>query len=128
LILLQEILRQEVLFTHIPSSIALIGAAFATRLDVALGLLFVRAALSQMDVPTRSAFVMALAERGERAAAASYVAVPRSLAASVSPTLSGAMLAAGWFAAPLIACGVLKIAYDITLLIVFRNEAIDADG
>ena len=106
----------------------MIGAAFATRLDVALGLLLVRAALSQMDVPTRSAYVMALVEPGERAAAASYVAVPRSLAASVSPLLTGAMLAAGWFAAPLIACGALKIAYDITLLVAFRKEPIEENG
>lgn len=119
-------LLNTMVFTHIPSSVALIGAAFATRLDVALGLLLVRAALSQMDVPTRSAYVMALVEPGERAAAASYVAVPRSLAAAISPSLSGALLAAGWFAAPLIACGVLKIAYDLALLVAFRNEPIEA--
>jgi MFS family permease len=120
-------LLNTMVFTHIPSSVALIGAAFATRLDVALGLLLVRAALSQMDVPTRSAYVMALVEPGERAAAASYVAVPRSLAASVSPSLSGAMLAAGWFAAPLIACGMIKIAYDLALLVAFRNEPIETE-
>jgi hypothetical protein len=117
-------LLNTMVFTHIPSSIALIGAALATRLDVALGLLLVRAALSQMDVPTRSAYVMALVEPDERAAAASYVAVPRSLAASVSPSLSGAMLTAGWLAAPLVACGALKIAYDLALLFAFRKEPI----
>lgn len=120
-------LLNTMVFTHIPSSMALIGAAFATRVEVALGLLLVRAALSQMDVPTRSAYVMALVEPDERAAAASYVAVPRSLAASLGPTLGGAMLAAGWIAAPLVACGVLKIAYDLTLLTVFRNEPIEED-
>ena len=120
-------LLNTMVFTHIPSSLALIGAAFATRLDVALALLLVRAALSQMDVPTRSAYVMALVEPGERAAAASYVAVPRSLAASLSPTLSGAMLAVGWIAAPLVACGALKIIYDLALLATFRNEPIQED-
>ena len=120
-------LLNTMVFTHIPSSIALIGAAFATRLDVALALLLVRAALSQMDVPTRSAYVMALVEPGERAAAASYVAVPRSLAASLSPTLSGAMLALGWMAAPLVACGALKIVYDLALLAAFRKEPIKED-
>jgi hypothetical protein len=114
-------------FTHIPSSVALVAAAFATRVEVALGLLLVRAALSQMDVPTRSAYVMALVQPGERTAAASFVAVPRSLAASVSPSLSGALLAAGWFAAPLIACGALKIAYDLALLITFRKESIEEE-
>jgi hypothetical protein len=58
----------------------------------------------------------------ERTAAASYTAVPRSLAAALSPTLGGALLAAGWMAAPLIACGVLKIAYDLTLLLTFRRK------
>ena len=120
-------LLNTMVFTHIPSSVALVAAAFATRVDVALGLLLVRAALSQMDVPTRSAYVMALVEPGERTAAASFVAVPRSLAASVSPSLSGALLAAGWFAAPLIACGALKIAYDIALLITFRKESIEEE-
>jgi MFS family permease len=121
-------LLNTMVFTHIPSSIALIGAALATRMDVALGLLLVRAALSQMDVPTRSAYVMALVEPGERTAAASYVAVPRSLAASISPSITGALLAAGWFAAPLVACGALKIAYDVALLITFRNEPIEEQG
>ena len=114
-------LLNSMVFTHIPSSLALIGAAFAPTLELALGLLFVRAALSQMDVPTRSAFVMALVSPPERAAAASYTAVPRSLASALSPSLSGVLLAAGWLAAPLVACGVLTIAYDLALLGMFRR-------
>jgi hypothetical protein len=108
-------------FTHIPSSLALIAAAFSTRLEIALGFLLLRAALSQMDVPTRSAYVMAIVTPPERAAAASYTAVPRSLAASLSPTLGGALFAAGWLAAPLVACGCLKSAYDLMLLRTFRK-------
>ena len=114
-------LLNTMVFTHIPSSLALIAAAFASRLDIALGLLLIRAALSQMDVPTRSAFVMALVTPQERAAAASFTAVPRSLAAALSPSLGGALFAAGWMAAPLIACGALKIAYDLLLLKSFRS-------
>jgi hypothetical protein len=57
----------------------------------------------------------------ERAAAASFTAVPRSLAASLSPALGGALFAAGWLAIPLVACGSLKIAYDLLLLRAFRN-------
>lgn len=114
-------LLNTMVFTHIPSSLALIAAAFAPSLELALALLFVRAALSQMDVPTRAAFVMAVVQPHERTAAASYTVVPRSLAAALSPTLSGALFAAGWLAAPLLACGVLKIAYDLTLLLVFRR-------
>ncbi len=116
-------LINTIVFTHIPASVFLILAALADSLPWALGLLLARAALSQMDVPTRSAFVMAVVTPAERAAAASFTAVPRSLAAAVSPSLGGALFAAGWLAAPLIACGVLKIAYDLAIWRAFRGVA-----
>ena len=115
-------LINTMVFTHIPASICLILAAFADSLPVALGLLLVRSALSQMDVPTRSAFVMAVVTPPERAAAASFTTVPRSLAAALSPSLGGALFAAGWLAAPLVACGALKIAYDLALFVAFRRH------
>ena len=108
-------------FTHIPANVCLILAAVVPDLQVALALLFVRSALSQMDVPTRTAFVMAVVTPPERAAAASFTAVPRSLASAASPTLAGAMLAMGWLSAPLVVCGALKIAYDLALLFSFRR-------
>lgn len=114
-------LLNTMVFTHIPSSLFLIGAAFAPTLPVALGLLLARSALSQMDVPTRSAYVMSVVTPEERAAAASFTAVPRSLAATLGPTVSGALMAAGALAAPLLACGGLKIAYDVALLYAFRR-------
>lgn len=114
-------LLNTMVFTHIPSSLALIGAAFAPSMVMALGFLLVRSALSQMDVPTRSAFVMQVVTPSERVAAASYTAVPRSLASAISPSLGGAMFAAGWLAAPLVLCGLLKIAYDLVLLAAFGN-------
>lgn len=115
-------LVNTMVFTHIPASICLIAAAFVPSLEVALGLLFLRALLSQMDVPVRSAFVMDVVTPGERAAAASFTAVPRSLASAISPTIGGAMFAAGWLAAPLVACGLLKIAYDLALWRAFRGQ------
>ncbi|MCI0348377.1 MAG: hypothetical protein L0Z53_03040, partial [Acidobacteriales bacterium] len=114
-------LLNTMVFSHIPASLALIAAAFASRLEIALGLLLLRAALSQMDVPTRSAYVMSVVTPPERAAAASFTAVPRSLASALSPSLSGALFATGWLAAPLVACGVLKIAYDMALLAAFHR-------
>ena len=108
-------------FTHIPSSLFLIGAALATRLDVVLACLLARALLSQMDVPARGAFVMSVVTPAERPAAASFTSVPRSLASAISPSITGAMFAAGVMAAPLVACGVLKIAYDIALFAAFRR-------
>jgi len=109
------------LSTHLPSSIALILAAFAPTLPIALGLLLLRAALSQMDVPTRSSYVMSVVTAAERPAAASFTSVPRSLAAAVSPALAGALMATSWTAAPLVICGVLKIAYDLLLLAQFAR-------
>ncbi len=114
-------LVNTMVFTHIPSSIFLILAAFAPNLFVALALLLVRAALSQMDVPTRTSYVMAVVTPAERAAAASVTAVPRSLASSISPAMAGALLATGFSGLPLIACGVLKIVYDVALLVTFRH-------
>ena len=108
-------------FTHIPSSLFLIGAALATNLELALGFLLARSLLSQMDVPARGAFVMSVVTPAERPAAASFTAVPRSLAAALSPTLTGGLFAAGAMATPLIACGVLKIAYDLALYAAFRR-------
>jgi len=114
-------LVNTMVFTHIPSSLCLIGAAFAPSLELALGLLLVRAALSQMDVPTRSSYVMAVVTEAERPAAASVTAVPRSLASAASPAMAGALFAAGLHAWPLVLCGCLKIAYDLLLLAAFRH-------
>jgi MFS family permease len=108
-------------FTHIPSSIFLIAAAFSPDLILALALLLLRAALSQMDVPTRTSYVMAVVTPGERTAAASITAVPRSLASSLSPALAGALLATPFSGFPLVLCGVLKIAYDLGLLFAFQH-------
>lgn len=112
-------LLNTMVFTHIPANICLILAAFAPTLELALALLLLRSLLSQMDVPTRSAFVMAVVTPAERAAAASFTAVPRSLAAAASPTLGGLL------AAPLVACGALKIVYDVAIWRAFRRIGSD---
>ncbi len=114
-------LVNTMVFTHIPSSLCLIAAAFAPSIEWALGLLLVRAALSQMDVPTRSSYVMAVVTEAERPAAASVTAVPRSLASAASPALAGALFAAGYQMWPLLLCGGLKILYDLLLLAACRN-------
>ena len=114
-------LVNTMVFTHIPSSLFLIGAAVAPTIEIALACLLLRAALSQMDVPTRTSYVMAVVTPPERAAAASVTAVPRSLAAALSPALAGALYSAGLQAWPLILCGALKIAYDVALLWAFRH-------
>ncbi|HWE21523.1 MAG TPA: MFS transporter [Hyphomicrobiaceae bacterium] len=114
-------LVNTMVFTHIPSNLCLIVAAVVPSLEVALALLLVRSALSQMDVPTRSSYVMAVVTPPERPAAASLTSVPRSLAAAASPTLAGALFAGGLEAWPLVICGLLKILYDLALLWMFRH-------
>jgi hypothetical protein len=76
-------------------------------------------------VPARNAFVMAVVTPPERPAAASFTAVPRSLAAAAAPTLTAALLAGGAVAAPLLVGGALKIAYDLALLAMFRRPRVD---
>jgi len=118
-------LLETMVFTHIPASLFLIAAALVPSLPLALACLLLRSALSQMDVPTRSAFVMSAVTPPERAAAASFTAVPRSLASAIGPSIGGALLASGMLAAPLLLCGGLKIAYDLALWAAFRRQRIE---
>jgi MFS family permease len=110
-------------FTHLPSSVLLILVPFAPDLATAIALLLARSALSQMDVPTRSSFVMAVVPAHERAAAASLTSVPRSRAAATSPLFAGYLLGVTAFGWPLIVAGALKIVYDLLFLALFRRHA-----
>jgi len=114
-------LVNTMVFTHIPSSVCLILLPFAPSLSYAIVLLFLRSALSQMDVPTRTSYVMAIVTPEERPAAASITAVPRSLAAAISPFLSGYLLGVSAFGWPLVVGGGVKIVYDMLLLAKFRK-------
>jgi MFS family permease len=109
-------LINTMVFTHLPSSVFLILTAFAPTVWIAFGLLILRSLLSQMDVPTRSSYVMAVVTPEERPAAASVTAVPRSLASAVAPLLSGWLLTVSPFGWPLVLAGTLKAAYDLMLL------------
>jgi predicted MFS family arabinose efflux permease len=112
-------LVNTMVYTHLPANVMMVLVPFMPNLPLALTLLFLRSALSQMDVPARSSYVMAVVTPGERAAAASVTAVPRSLATAVSPTLAGYLLAVSSFGWPLVICGGLKIVYDLLLLRMF---------
>ncbi len=114
-------LINTMVFTHLPANLFLILVPFMPTLELALLFLFLRSALSSMDVPARTSYVMAVVSPGERPAAASLTAVPRSLASALSPSLAGAMLAASSFGWPLVVCGALKIVYDLTLLRMFSR-------
>jgi len=114
-------LVNTMVFTHIPSSLCLIAIPFMSELHYVMALLFVRSALSQMDVPTRSSYVMAIVPPAERPAAASITSVPRSLASAASPFIAGYLLNVSTFGWPLLAAGGLKIVYDLLLLAMFRK-------
>jgi MFS family permease len=109
-------LVNTMVFTHLPANVFLVLAAFAPNVWLAVVLLICRSLLSQMDVPTRTSYVMAVVTPPERPAAASMTAVPRSLASAVPPLISGWLLALTTFGWPLVIAGGLKIAYDLALL------------
>jgi predicted MFS family arabinose efflux permease len=114
-------LIETMVFTHIPANVFLIVAAFMPSAALAVTFLLLRMAFSQMDVPARQSYVMAVVPPAERAAAASVTNVPRSLATALSPLLAGVLLEYTTFGWPLIAGGVLKITYDLLLLALFRR-------
>jgi MFS family permease len=114
-------LVNTMVFTHLPANLCLVAIPFMPDLTYVIALLFIRSALSQMDVPTRSSYVMAVVTVAERPAAASMTSVPRSLASAASPFLAGYLLTISTFGWPLVAAGCLKIVYDLLLLATFRK-------
>ena len=114
-------LIKTMVFTHLPANLFLILVPLMPNLTLALIFLMLRSALSQMDVPARSSYVMAVVTPSERAAAASVTAVPRSLASAASPAIAGWLLSLSTFGWPLVLCGSLKVIYDLLLLNMFRR-------
>jgi MFS family permease len=109
-------LVNTMVFTHLPSNVLLMLVPIMPSLPLAILLLFGRSALSQMDVPARSSYVMAVVSPAERPAAASVTSVPRSLAAAAGPLVSGYLLGLSTFGWPLLLAGGVKAAYDLLLL------------
>ena len=107
--------------SHLVSNVVLILIAFAPTAAAAIGLLCVRHLLSQMDVPTRQAYVMAVVEDHEREAAAAVTNIARTAAQAVTPALTGWVMQAVALAAPFVAGGALKIAYDLLLYWTFKD-------
>jgi MFS family permease len=114
-------LINTMVYTHLPSNVLLALVPFMPNLQLAIALLLARSLLSQMDVPTRTSYVMAVVPPAERPAAASMTAVPRSLAGALGPLPAGYLLALSPFGWPLVIAGVLKGAYDLVLLAMFAR-------
>jgi predicted MFS family arabinose efflux permease len=114
-------LVRTMVYTHLPSSLLLVLTALMPTLPLALTCLLLRTAISQMDVPARQSYVMAMVPPEERGAASSVTNAPRSLAAAATPLVAGAMLDHTSFGWPLICAGGIKVAYDLLLLAQFRS-------
>jgi MFS family permease len=119
-------LLRTMVFTHLPSNVLLAAVAFAPDLTTAIALLLARFALSQMDVPIRQAFVVAVVDRNERTAAAAYTNSARTLTRPIAPLLAGMALRIG-IGAPFLIAGALKSTYDIWLWALFRNVPLEPE-
>jgi MFS family permease len=107
-------LLHTMVFTHLPSNVLLVSIAFAPTLGVAVGLLLARTVLSQMDVPTRQAYVMALVTPEERTAAAAYTNTARYIVRPIGPALAGLAQSVA-LGLPFVLAGTIKGTYDLIL-------------
>jgi MFS family permease len=115
-------LINTMVFTHIPSNILLILVPMMPSLPLAIGLLLLRFSISQMDVPTRQSYTMAVVAPDERSAASGVTAIARSVGAAISPSLTGFFLSVpALLSAPFFFSGGLKIVYDLLLYRSFRR-------
>jgi MFS family permease len=114
-------LLNTMVFTHLPSNILLLLVPFMPTLSLAITVLLLRFSISQMDVPTRQSYVMAVVDPSERTAAAGITGVARTTGAALAPILAVPLIAGTRHWLPFVAAGVLKIVYDLALLRGFRD-------
>jgi MFS family permease len=120
-------LLNTMVFTHLPSNVLLLAVPFMPSFPAAAGVLLLRHLLSQMDVPTRQAYTMALVAPEERPAAAGITTSVRALAQALGPFVAGAAMASAATGAPLFLAGGLKIVYDLALFFRFRRVPLPED-
>jgi len=113
-------LINTMVFTHVPSNILLILVPLMPNLSLAIAMLLLRFSISQMDVPTRQSYTMAVVDPGERSAAGGVTSVARSAGSSLAPVFAGKLLSASMLNAPFFLAGGLKIVYDVLLYRSFR--------
>lgn len=114
-------LINTMVFTHLPSNILLILVPFMPNIGMAITLLLLRFSISQMDVPTRQSYTMAVVAPDERSAASGITGVARTIGASLSPVFTGMFLSnPAFLGLPFVISGLLKIVYDLALYFNFR--------
>ncbi len=116
-------LVNTMVFTHIPSSLFLASVAIAPSFPVAAALFLVRESLTEMDVPTRQSYVMAVVRPEERTVASGVTNLVRLVGWAVAPAIGGALMEGVSLAVPLVVGAALKIAYDVALWLSFRRLA-----
>lgn len=114
-------LINTMVFTHIPANILIIAVAFAPTLPIAVALYLLRMALSQMDVPTRQSYIVAVVREDERTISAGITNISRNVTQAISPSLIGVLINSLSLAAPFVIGGALKVVYDVALYLNFRN-------
>jgi predicted MFS family arabinose efflux permease len=114
-------LINTMVFTHLPANVLLMAIPLAPSLPWAIGLLLARHALSQMDVPTRQSYVVAVVDADERVAAAGVTNIARNVAQAVTPVIAGVAMQVVGLGVPFLIGGGLKIAYDLLLFGMFRS-------
>ena len=121
-------LVKTMVFTHLPSNALLMLVPLSPNLPVAVGILILRFGISQMDVPTRQAYVASIVAPAERAGALAVTGAVRGVVQAIGPPLSGLALQAASFGAPFFVAGALKIAYDIGLYVAFSKRPADHES
>jgi MFS family permease len=114
-------LINTMVFTHIPSNILLILTPLMPTLSLAVIVLLMRFSISQMDVPTRQSYIMAVVDPDERSAAAGVTTIARTAASSLGPVVTGALFGFSLLSLPFFLAGSLKIVYDLALYQSFRG-------
>ncbi len=114
-------LINTMVYSHLPASILLAMVPFMPSVNWAIFLLVLRGTIGQLDIPVRVSYLMSIVTPGERAAAASMTAAPRSLMLALSPAIAGMLLSQSDFGWPLVIAGCLKVLYNILLLAAFRD-------
>ena len=114
-------LLNTMVFTHLPSNVLILLVPLMPNLEFAVVMLLARNLLSQLDVPTRQSYTMAVVEPSERAASAGILSVARNAGAAMAPLFTGAVLANPSLGLPFLLAGVLKIIYDLWIFAVFRR-------
>jgi len=121
-------LINTMVFTHLPSNVLLLLVAFSPSLGWAVGFLFARFLLSQMDVPARQAYVVSIVPPADRAAAVALTGAARGVAQAFGPPIAGIAIGAAAFGLPFYAGGGLKIIYDLALYAAFRSRRADHES